>query len=166
VDSVIHYYGPSPIILTGDNRSIQIAPNNSLSPTLPEHIKKAGIPVEKQFMNSYTQVLCKPILNSNTYSLTKPDDFNVLVLPPKEGQPPVQDLPLKNLMAPEPYIKELEERYAYFNQFKTKVSQSNLSQETVKVLHSVFQGNFKEWLTSRGYTKNLNDLVKMIEKTN
>jgi hypothetical protein len=37
-----------------------------------------------------------------------------------------------------------------------------LPPETVNVLHSVFQGNFKEWLTTRGYTKNLNDLVKTI----
>jgi TBCC domain-containing protein 1 len=28
VDSSIYYYGPSPIILTGDNRSVSIGPNN------------------------------------------------------------------------------------------------------------------------------------------
>lgn len=83
VDSVIHYYGPSPVILTGDNRSLQIAPNNSLSPTLPDHMKKAGIPMDKQFLSSYTQVLCKPMPGANTYLNTKPDDFNLLVLPPK-----------------------------------------------------------------------------------
>lgn len=34
VDSTIYYYGSSPIIMTGDNRSIQIGPNNSLSTQL------------------------------------------------------------------------------------------------------------------------------------
>lgn len=42
----------------------------------------------------------------------------------------------------------------------------SLPPDTIKTLHSVYQGSFKEWLTSRGYTKNLNDLVKMIERTN
>lgn len=31
-------------------------------------------------------------------------------------------------------------------------------------LHSALQGNFKEWLNYKGYTKNLNDLVKMLDK--
>jgi hypothetical protein len=111
VDSVIHYYGPSPVILTGDNRSLQIAPNNSLSPTLAEHMKKAGIPLDKQFVSSYTQVLCKPMPGANTYINTKPDDFNLLTLPPKgDGknapgqpgpQPPKPELLLKNLLAPD-----------------------------------------------------------------
>jgi hypothetical protein len=64
-------------------------------------------------------------------------------MPPKEGQPISPEPPLKNLLAPEQYIRELEERYAYFGQFKNKVSQMNFNQETVKALHSVFQGNFK-----------------------
>jgi hypothetical protein len=33
-----------------------------------------------------------------------------------------------------------------------------------KHLHAALQGNFREWLTARGYTKNLNDLVKMLDR--
>ena len=34
----------------------------------------------------------------------------------------------------------------------------------MKNLHSAYQGHFKEWLIAKGYIKNLNDLVKMIDK--
>ena len=46
-DSNIYYYGPSPIILTGDNKSINIGPNNSSSPELPKHLKSANIPLSE-----------------------------------------------------------------------------------------------------------------------
>jgi len=44
-DSNIYYYGPSPIILTGDNKALLIGPNNSPSPDLPKLLKEANIPV-------------------------------------------------------------------------------------------------------------------------
>lgn len=51
-DSNIYYYGPSPIILIGDNKSILIGPNNSSSPDLPKHLKAANIPLsETNFKN-------------------------------------------------------------------------------------------------------------------
>lgn len=34
----------------------------------------------------------------------------------------------------------------------------------IKHLHSAYQGHFKEWLVAKGYNKNLNDLVKMLDK--
>ena len=34
----------------------------------------------------------------------------------------------------------------------------------MKNLHSAYQGHFKEWLIAKGYIKNMNDLVKMIDK--
>ena len=34
----------------------------------------------------------------------------------------------------------------------------------MKNLHSAYQGHFQEWLIAKGYIKNLNDLVKMIDK--
>ncbi len=71
--------------MTGDNRSIQIAPNNSLSNNLRNHLKTAGIAIEKQYLNSYLQVLCKPISSSNTYSIVKPEDFNILIMPQVQG---------------------------------------------------------------------------------
>ena len=39
-----------------------------------------------------------------------------------------------------------------------------MQNDMINQLHSAYQGNFKEWLISKGYTKNLNDLVKMLEK--
>ena len=74
VDSTVYYYGSSPIIMTGDNRSIQIGPNNSLSPQLSEHIKKANIPLDNKLLNSYESILCKSISanTANTYSILKP----------------------------------------------------------------------------------------------
>lgn len=67
-------------------------------------------------------------------------------------------------MAPNEYIKELEERNAYYNSFKNTIAKSNLNPEMVKHLHSAYQGHFKDWLISKGYNKNLIDLVKMIDK--
>jgi hypothetical protein len=44
-DSNIYYYGSSPIILTGDNKSIMIGPNNSPSSDMLKHLKSASIPL-------------------------------------------------------------------------------------------------------------------------
>jgi hypothetical protein len=44
------------------------------------------------------------------------------------------------------------------------IGKSELSSEIERNLHSALQGNFKEWLNYKGYTKNLNDLVKMLDK--
>ena len=70
----------------------------------------------------------------------------------------------KTLLAPIKYLKELEERNLYYRSFKEKLRSSNLSSEMMKNLHSAYQGHFKEWLIAKGYIKNLNDLVKMIDK--
>lgn len=45
IDSQIYYYGSAPIILTGDNRSLLIGPNNSNSSELKSHMKAANIPM-------------------------------------------------------------------------------------------------------------------------
>lgn len=68
------------------------------------------------------------------------------------------------MLAPNEYIKELEERNSYYKGFKEKLKTSNLSPEMLNNLHSAYQGHFKEWLIAKGYIKNLNDLVKMIDK--
>lgn len=59
---------------------------------------------------------------------------------------------------------ELEKRNKYYSNLKTKIVKSNLSPDMTKHLHAALQGNFREWLTARGYTKNLNDLVKMLDR--
>ena len=67
-------------------------------------------------------------------------------------------------MAPMHYIKELEERNGYYGNLKLSIGKSALSSDMERNLHSALQGNFKEWLNYKGYTKNLNDLVKMLDK--
>lgn len=52
-DSNIYYYGPSPIILTGDNKSLLMGPNNSSSPELVRHLKSANIPISEVSLNSF-----------------------------------------------------------------------------------------------------------------
>ena len=47
---------------------------------------------------------------------------------------------------------------------KVSISKCALGSEMERNLHSALQGNFKEWLNYKGYTKNLNDLVKMLDK--
>ena len=68
------------------------------------------------------------------------------------------------VMAPKEYLTELEKRNKYYSNFKAKVSKGNLNQEMSSNLHASLQGHFKEWLTGKGYTKNLNDLVKMLDR--
>jgi hypothetical protein len=58
----------------------------------------------------------------------------------------------------------LESRNNYYSNLKTKISKSNLTPDMTKNLHAALQGNFREWLTAKGYTKNLNDLVKMLDR--
>lgn len=97
----------------------------------------------------------------------KPADFDVLVLPGKseEELPQQQGKNINSfILAPEPYIKELEERNNYYNSFKNTIAKSNLNPEMTKHLHSAYQGYFKDWLIAKGYNKNLIDLVKMIDK--
>lgn len=43
MDSSIYSYSPSPIILTGDNRSLNLGPNNSASKDLKTHMKAGGL---------------------------------------------------------------------------------------------------------------------------
>jgi hypothetical protein len=45
MDSIIYSYSPTPTILTGDNRSLCLGPNNSASKDLKNHLKAAGIPI-------------------------------------------------------------------------------------------------------------------------
>lgn len=68
------------------------------------------------------------------------------------------------VMAPKEYLVELEKRNKYYSNFKGKVSKGTLNQEMSNNLHASLQGHFKEWLTAKGYTKNLNDLVKMLDR--
>lgn len=70
----------------------------------------------------------------------------------------------ENILAPIQYIKELEERNSYYQNLKSNIAKSSLSADMERNLHSALQGNFKEWLNYKGYTKNLNDLVKMLDK--
>lgn len=147
--------------MTGDNRSVQIGPNNSLSPQLTEHIKKANIPLDNKLLNSYQSILCKSLSvnNANTFSLLKPEDFNILQTPKSE----LQNSPnLKKLLADPDYIKKVEERYVFYQEFKNRIAQKGLNKDIITALHSVYQGSFKEWMTTKGATKSLNDLVKMI----
>nr|BAK03062.1 predicted protein [Hordeum vulgare subsp. vulgare] len=69
-----------------------------------------------------------------------------------------------DLLAPKEYVAELDARNKFYGSIKTKIGKSNLSPDMMKNLHSALQGNFREWLISKGYTKNLNDLVKMMDK--
>lgn len=68
------------------------------------------------------------------------------------------------LLAPKEYLLELEKRNKYYSGLKTKIAKGNLSTDMTKNLHAALQGNFREWLTAKGYTKNLNDLVKMLDR--
>ncbi len=84
-DSNIYYYGPSPIILTGDNKSISVGPNNSASPELPKHLKAAGIPLSEPNFSSFEQVLFKQMISDeHSWSRMPPSEFDLLVLPEKE----------------------------------------------------------------------------------
>ena len=71
---------------------------------------------------------------------------------------------MNSLVAPKDYLAELEQRNKYYSSFKSKVSKGGLSNEMANNLHAALQGNFREWLTAKGYTKNLNDLVKMLDR--
>ena len=84
VDSSIYYYGPSPIILTGDNRSVAIGPNNCPAKELRSHIKSAGIELKEKLYNKFEEVLNKNMENGNTnFFKMEPKDFDLLVMPIK-----------------------------------------------------------------------------------
>lgn len=70
-DSNIYYYGPSPILLTGDNKAISVGPNNSSSPDLQKHIKAANIPNSPDNLYNFEQVLFKNMLMTNENCWTK-----------------------------------------------------------------------------------------------
>ena len=52
----------------------------------------------------------------------------------------------------------------YYKSFKDKIAKSKLNADMMNQLHSAYQGQFKDWLYTKGYNKNLIDLVKMIDK--
>lgn len=86
-ESNIYFYGPSPIILTGDNKAISIGPNNSVSPDLPRHFKDANIELNNTSLLNFEQVLFKNMMtNENSWSKMPPSEFDLLVLPEKEDE--------------------------------------------------------------------------------
>jgi hypothetical protein len=96
-----------------------------------------------------------------------PTEFDLLVLPEKEDEPRKKEekkQEMGDLLAPKEYVAELDNRNKFYGNIKGKITKSNLSNDMMKNLHSALQGNFREWLISKGYTKNLNDLVKMMDK--
>lgn len=80
--STIYSYSPSPIILTGDNRSLCLGPNNSASKDLKTHLKAAGLAINNESIHQYKNVLSKS--DTNTYEIMKPSDFDILVLPNRQ----------------------------------------------------------------------------------
>lgn len=59
MDSTIYSYNQSPTILTGDNRSICLGPNNSSSKDLKNHMKAASLGVNKNCINQFENVICR-----------------------------------------------------------------------------------------------------------
>ena len=83
-DSTIYYYGPSPLVLTGDNKSILVGPNNSPSPDLQKHLKAANIPLTEGHFNNFSNVLLKQMMHDDkSWSKMSPNDFDLLVMPEK-----------------------------------------------------------------------------------
>lgn len=59
MDSTIYSYSPSPIILTGDNRSLCLGPNNCASKDMKNHMKAAGLAISNDNINQFKNVICK-----------------------------------------------------------------------------------------------------------
>ena len=86
-DSNIYFYGLSPIILTGDNKTISVGPNNSSSPDLPRHIKNANILMNESNLYTFEQILYKNMINNeDSWNKMPPSEFDLLVLPEKEDE--------------------------------------------------------------------------------
>lgn len=79
--STIYSYTTSPIILTGDNRALSLAPNNCASSDLKNHLKAANIPLVADLFRQFQNVICRS--ETNSYEIMKPIDFDLLVLPDK-----------------------------------------------------------------------------------
>ena len=58
----------------------------------------------------------------------------------------------------------MEKRNRYYSDLKKTIAHSQLNHEMEKMLTASLQGNFRVWMESKGYTKNLNDLVKLLDK--
>ena len=56
-DSNIYFYGPSPIIMTGENRSVILGPNNSTSHELKNHMKTANISINEKYYENFSYIL-------------------------------------------------------------------------------------------------------------
>ena len=84
VDSSIYYYGPSPIILTGDNRSVAIGPNNCPAKQLRLNFYSCKDSCVFVLYNNFKEVLNKnmEIGNTNFFKM-EPKDFDLLVMPIK-----------------------------------------------------------------------------------
>ena len=68
------------------------------------------------------------------------------------------------VLAPKEYLAELEQRNGYYSDLKKRIGSSKLNDDMEKMLLASLQGNFREWLSAKGYTKNLNDLVKLLDR--
>lgn len=81
VDSNIYFYGLAPIIMTGENRSVYLGPNNSTSNDLKMHMKVASIPIDEMYFKQFSQVLGRS--ETNSFEVIEPSDYDLLVMPNK-----------------------------------------------------------------------------------
>ncbi len=104
LDSTIYSYSPSPIILTGDNRSLILGPNNSNSKELKAHLKAGCLTINNENMYQFKNVIYKS--ETKSFDIMKPSEFDALVLPnkPEEVKPDNKNTNIY-LLAPEEYTK-------------------------------------------------------------
>ena len=74
-------------MLTGDNRSVSIGPNNCQSRELRSHIRSAGIELKEKYYKRFENILNKNMEdNNNNFIRMEEKDFDLLVMPIKNEE--------------------------------------------------------------------------------
>lgn len=155
VDCKIYSYTQGQTFMFGDNRNLQLAPFNAGYTQLEQHIRDAGLSADVAKFNSFKS----PIQSKQdlaAFSILPPEDFSRCQLPSSFVE---SDL----ILTPQEYKDAIQKRQQVFTMIQKKIADRGLTGDQEKKLHVAIQGYFRDWLVNKGHSKEINDLIKMIE---
>eukprot|EP00929_Paragymnodinium_shiwhaense_P007000 TRINITY_DN110958_c0_g1_i1.p1 TRINITY_DN110958_c0_g1~~TRINITY_DN110958_c0_g1_i1.p1 ORF type:complete len:538 (+),score=104.62 TRINITY_DN110958_c0_g1_i1:88-1701(+) len=175
-DSSAYLFCEAPPILTGDTRSIKLAPYNVLCSGLTQLMESAGLEMSLDHVDKWAYpVNCTLGSNddtlrgrsgsffdesqaSTTYHFVRPSNFKPLVVPDATGRAAGKSLNI--LCLPQVYEDALRERQEEMRNYHRQLMEITDEDQRRKA-QAYIQGHFREWLERSGRSRQLADLARM-----
>jgi len=150
-----------PLLLAGC-LDITLAPYNTFYPGLAGHLAHVHFNIDTNFWDKPASPMCIDGENSKgVWQLMAPDKFSLFAVPfNTEGTTAslVNKLPAEYEASVEKGKKSVQTWYQH-------VQQCDLTEAQTNQLASTIQGRFHDWLETNGHTKELENLIKMRDRS-